>query len=159
VTSEAVSGTSRRLTLAVGAERAIGRFRLASAIVVLPASTYVLLGPHPFPAKALAFLGVLASIGYVVAFFRARARVRGSGAFHLDLADDGMTLCLAGRSASIGWSDIDDVDVDEERLMVVVRVHDGHTVDIPPVWEGVGLYDLAAMLRKCRDGACRPDDG
>ncbi len=159
MTSDAVARTPRRLTLAVGAERAIARFRLASAIVVLPASLYVLVGPHPFPAKALAFLGVLASIGYVAAFFRARARVRGSDAFHLDLADDGMTLCLGGRSTFVAWSEIDDVDVDEERLIVLVRAHDGRSIDVPPVWEGIGLYDLAAMLRKCRDGACRPDDG
>jgi hypothetical protein len=144
---------TRRLTLAVGAERSVARFRLVSAFVVLPASIYVLARPSPLPAKTFAVLGVLACLGFVASFFRARARIRGRDAFHLDLADDGMTLCLGAAPTYVAWSEIVDVDVDEDRLMVVMRLRDGRFVDVPPSWEGVGLYELAASLRE-RKGRC-----
>jgi hypothetical protein len=145
--------------LAVSAERSVARFRLISAIAVLPASIYLLASPQPSAAKALASIGVLVSLGWIAAFFLARARVRDRAAFHLDLADEGMTLCLGKATTTVGWSDVRDVDVDEERLMVVIGLRDGRTVDIPPVWEGTGLYELAAMVASRRDGASRPDDG
>lgn len=149
-------GAGRRLAYAVSAEREVAWFRLGSALVVLPSSLAVLACARPIGAKALAVLGLLVSIAWVVAFSRSRARLREAHAKHLDIGPEGLTIALGAAPIQVRWSEVESVEIDEERLVVEVKLVGGDAVDVPPVWEGVGLAELCALIEGTRDGALRP---
>ncbi len=153
------STAGRRFEYAVSVERELARFRLVSALVVLPASLLALFLARPLPAKVLALLGVAASVGWMVAFTRARARLRDARSSHLDVGPDGLMMTLGTSSVAIRWSDVVGVDLDEERLVVTLRVANGTKVEVPPTWEGVGLEGLHALIEGAWDDARRPPHG
>ncbi|MBC7172533.1 MAG: hypothetical protein H5U40_08915 [Polyangiaceae bacterium] len=143
----------RRLRYAASAERSVARFRLGSALIVFPCAIAVLAFSPSLVTKAFAFLGVLVSIAWVISFFFARSRLRNAGAFYLDLGPEGLSLAMGGAPIEVSWREVHSVEVDEERLLVVLRLTGGTTLDVPPVWEGVGIYDLCDLIDGTRDGA------
>lgn len=145
----------RRLAYAVSAEREIAWFRFASALLVAPAAVAVLVLARPIGAKVIAAVGLAASVGWVVAFFRARARIREAHERHLDIGPEGLRIVLGAEPVEVRWSEVESVDVDEERLLLVVKLAGGGALELPPVWEGVGLEELRVLIEDTRDGALR----
>jgi hypothetical protein len=146
----------RRLRYAVSMEREIAIFRLGAALLVLPASVAVLVLARPLAAQVFALVGIAVSIGWLIAFLRARTRRDDAPDRHLDIARDGLTIALDGPPISVRWSEIESVEVDEERLVVAMRTLGGEVIDVPPVWEGVGLDELHALIMGTWDDARRP---
>jgi hypothetical protein len=143
----------RRFVLDVAAERATARLRLFAAAVVVPASAVLATALPTFLGIFVAMAGIGVSIGWVVAFVRARARIGDSDRFSLVVDDTGVSLALGGAPVDVRWTEIREVDLDDERLEVALHRRDGPVVRIPPIFANIALPDLAALLERHRDGA------
>ena len=78
---------------------------------------------------------------------------------HLDIGPDGLTIAFGDTMAEVRWTEVEAIELDEERLLIVVRRAEGDAVEIPPVWEGVGLDELYSRIEGTWDGARRPPPG
>jgi hypothetical protein len=134
------------VTLRAGrADRDEARLRIVAAVVSsLGAGLYALARPGP--------LAITVSLATVAASFAWAARVRRSveratQETLLVLAPTGVTLA---PNAELLWASVRGVEVDEDRLVVLVHRHDAEPLVIEPVYDGMSVYDLAALVDRCR---------
>jgi hypothetical protein len=121
------------------------RLRMVGAVVCsLGAGLYALSRPGPF--------SIVVSLTVIAASWTWSRRAMSAAArapleVLLDLAPTGFTLAPA---AQVPWSAVTGVEVDEDRLVVLVHRMGGDPVVIEPVYDGISVYDLAALFERCR---------
>lgn len=150
---------TRRFALDRRSEREVAALRLGSALLLLPAATYVLTTDAPIGAKGLAIIGIVGAVFWVLSWMRTRRHLHDAERYYLSMSDSGFTLCLGGDERSVTWASVRDVEVDEDRLVAVVSMQTGETLDIPPCWEGIGLERLVEILDEAARSARTPQPG
>ena len=69
----------------------------------------------------------------------------------LELDDDGLSLPRAsGETTRLAWRDLARVEIDHDRLVVVLRKKDETEIEIEPSFGGLGLEALAARIEARR---------
>gem|GEM_PF-2733188 len=135
------------LAMDVRAERDVARLRLAGAVTCgLCAASIAVLQPTRI-GFAAAVMAALASLGWTVSFMRARRRRSVPTAYTLTLRDAGLELCEGTRTANVAWEDVHAVEVDEDRLVVLVHRRDGAPpLVLEPRYEGTSVYTLCELV-------------
>ena len=135
------------LQLDVRAERDVARLRLAGAIVcALGAAAIASLGPT-WIGWVVVVLASLASVGWTVAFVRARRRRGVSTTYSLALRTNTLELSEAGRVVSVPWVEVRAAEVDEDRLVVLVHRHGTEApLVLEPRYEGLSVYALCDLV-------------
>ena len=136
-----------RVGLDVQAERSVARLRLVGALVALVMGTVLAWGGAGSVGWVLIVLTWLAGAGWVGAFFAARRRVARTDAFYVALGEDALVVALGHAPVRVPWPDVRGIDVDEDRLEVVVR-HASGELRLPSVWRDMGPHALADALRE-----------
>lgn len=126
------------------------RLRVAAiGVTSLGAGLFALAHPGP-----LAITVSLAAIAAGIAWAR-RANAAGSRAAsrtQLVLAPTGLTLT---PQPELPWAEIASVEVDEDRLVVLVRRTTGEPLVLEPVYDGVSVYELAQAVVLAKNAAGR----
>lgn len=99
-------------------------------------------------------LGTL--FGFVWMAMIAAARRRARSVVALRLLEDRFEYEDGRVVERHAWSEVERVEVDEERLSVAVTLSDGRIVHVEPHFRGVGVYDLEHAVSAARTAA-RPD--
>lgn len=138
-------------------ERMDARLRLVGAGVVLLSAIWLLSGGEQVgtPLRLAAIAGIAIAIFWVIAWRRTRRlsdELRNSA---LTLDTDGFTLKSLGERQFYPWSDVCEVEVDEEKLQVRVDLHGRPSLWLDARFGGLGLYDLADRFRRARLGAAK----
>lgn len=121
------------------------RLRIVAAVLSsLGAGLYALARPGPF--SIVVSVTVIAA-GVAWAARARRTAERATLDTLLVLAPSGLTLA---PGPEIPWSVTTGVEVDEDRLVVVVHRSDGDPVILEPVYDGISVYDLAQRVERCR---------
>jgi hypothetical protein len=69
----------------------------------------------------------------------------------IELDDEGLSIPRAdGETTHVSWSALDRVEIDHERLLVVLRQRDGSEAEIEPTFGGLGLDALARRIEARR---------
>lgn len=69
----------------------------------------------------------------------------------LELDDHGVSIPRAsGETTRIAWADVARIEIDHDRLLVVVRRVDDTEIEIEPSFGGLGLEGLAARIESRR---------
>lgn len=125
-----------------------GRLRSAAAAVgmVAAVTTYAL--HPPFVVQILTGVGVLVSVGWYFAGRNARRRGADSPRWFLALYEQGVLLGQGDQQQWLGWGQVTAVEVDEERLEVVLKQSDAADLRVVPRFDGVAIHDLADRLRE-----------
>ncbi len=137
----------KRLELDAAAERSVGQLRLFGAMLIVAMSAVLVaqgVGPVGWVLIVSAWLIAAA---WVMAFLRSRRRLREADAHYLELGSDALRMVRGSARIEVSWADVVEVEVDEERLVVWVCLRSGPPVKVEPVWRGVGLHELAALLQ------------
>jgi len=149
-----------RLELDDQAERSVARLRLVAAALVGSSAIVILLFASPSSfGVVLALLGLGASLGWIVAFRRSGRRLTDKANYYLHLDAEGLTLAQGGPPKRIAWSEVKRATASEERLMLELELQDGGKLDIPPIFRGVGLYELEDLVNARLGAAPAPGDG
>lgn len=151
-----------RLVLDEGKEMSIASLRMVAGLVVGALSVFLLALPLGTAPRVLAGVALAVSIAWIVVAARGRRRIRSRDAWWVELGDE-LAVAQGGDPAVISWRDIARVDVDEERLDVVVHRATGGELRILPVWRGadgpLGLHDVADVIVAAWEDAKRRDHG
>lgn len=138
-----------RLGLDVRAERSVARLRLVGAVVALSMGTVLAIGGAGSVGWTLIVLSWLIGLAWVGAYFAAKRKARRADAWFVEARTDELAVALGREPTRLRWSDVRGVDVDEDRLDVVVR-HTSGELRVPSVWQGVGPHALAERLEGAR---------
>jgi hypothetical protein len=140
------AGDAPFVTLRAGrADTDEARLRIVAAVVCsICAGLFAL--ARPGPLSIVVSLAVIAA-GLAWAARARRTAERAHAEASLALASSGLTLTGVPE---IPWADVARVDVDEDRLVVMVHRSSGDPVVIEPVYDGISVYDLAALVERCR---------
>lgn len=143
-------GPYRRLPLDVHGELSVARLRLVAAVVCAVAVILLALADPPILAWMCVLGGAAASIAWLVMFARTRKRTEHADDHYVALAPEGVTLSGEGSRRSVPWARVEEIEVDEERLVVRVAIEGQDDLEIEPQYGGLGAYDLADALERAR---------
>ncbi len=141
---------ARRYEVDVENERAVSQLRTAAATIVLLGCFWAAM-QHPntigWIVITLSLLGVAA---WVVLVRRSRSVLSAPERYALTLDEAGLTLDEGDVHEAVRWPDLASLEVDEDRLVIVVRRRDGTTFDILPRYAGIGVHDLCREIEEER---------
>lgn len=136
--------------LDTSAERSTARLRLGAAFCVAVAATWLAFSDPGVVGGFFAALGWLIALGWIAAYRRALRRVRESGRYYLALGRDGLQIAQGKEPVHIPWHDVSGAEIDEERLVVLLRRGEKEPFTIEPMWQGLGVYDLQDAIVRAR---------
>ena len=134
-----------RLELDVRAERSVAYLRLVGAVVALTMGTVLAFGGGGSVAWTLIVLTWLVGLGWIGAYVVGRRKARRAHAWFVEARAEELVVALGRDPTRVRWRDVRGVDVDEDRLDVVVR-HAGGELRIPSVWRGLDPHALAERI-------------
>ncbi|MDB4973212.1 MAG: hypothetical protein JWN48_1553 [Myxococcaceae bacterium] len=127
-------------------QRGLAYLRGICALLALVGAGLMLLGKLPVPLFMVALLAVLLSVAWLAQARRLSRAARDPKRPALIAHAGGLALEEAGRNDWLSWSDVVRIEVDEERLDIVITKRDAATLRIEPRYQGVDLYDLVRTL-------------
>ncbi len=135
-----------RFALDVRAEREAAGLRIAAALLVLPASVWLLALPYPF-LRLFALSGFAFAGLWIVRALRARRLTRAQAEHYLELDRDALRLREGERLQVLPWKEVESVRVDEDRLTVSLARRDGGPpLELEPRYQGLGVHDLGQAV-------------
>ena len=137
----------RRFEVDPAGERSVGRLRLAAAVLASLGAIAMLLSSLPFVIMMVAVLALLVSAGWIAKARSSERRARTSEDHFLALYSRGFELGEGPARTWIAWERVTHIDVDEERLDIVVELQDRDPLRLEPRYPGVEIYQLMDTLR------------
>lgn len=67
---------------------------------------------------------------------------------HLELAPDALREVVRGQTRRVEWPEVAAVRIDEDRLAIVLDLHSGAEVELPPRYPGVPLRELGEAIAR-----------
>jgi hypothetical protein len=134
------------------AERALARLRTTTAIVTLLAALGVLLSNVPVTAFIMAIVAALVSVFWLRQARAARKRAAEAPQYFLEVYAKGVRVGEGSQRVWLPWSEVCDIEVDEERLDIVLKKHEGAPLRVEPRYPGIAIHDLMDTLRNAWRG-------
>jgi len=120
--------------------------RVAIAVVVIGAALVAGLA-RTWWAYLLAIGSLVAVRFWAQRVVAARTEERSLAGTSLELGPEQIAIPRHGRPIElVAWSDLERVEVDHEKLLVVLRTRTGSEVEIEPTFGGLGLEGLAQRI-------------
>jgi hypothetical protein len=125
----------------------LGLFALFSACILLASRL-------PVVIFGVAVVGVLIALMWLRQARVAHARARAPEEHSLTVHERGLVLREGTRVCSLAFRDVTAVEIDEERLDIVLKRNTGDTLRIEPRYAGVAIDELMRRLSEAwrRDG-------
>ncbi len=148
-----------RLLVDVDSEQQAARLRLVAAGLALASGVWLVWVAQPLWLRGV---GVVAC---AFAALWARRNVKQAAAHaaqpeaYLELGEDHLALVDGPSTRSLPLASIAAVELDDDRLVVVLRLHGGEPWLLEPRYRGIGLRELAQRVHRAvqaqREGASR----
>jgi hypothetical protein len=100
--------------------------------------------------RILAVAGLVFAVVWVGLARRSVRQLASAADHYLDIGDRGLTLKAGAQSRSLAWSEVDAVEIDEDRLVVRVRVRGADSLIVEPQYGELGLRELAEAIERGR---------
>lgn len=140
----------QRLEVSRADQRSLALVRGGAALVCALCASWLLLSRVSLPVYLIGLLGLLISFAWLAQARRAARAGAAPQAHHLSIHRDGLLLAEAGRLTRLRFAEMVDIEVDEERLDIAVRLRDGRCVHIEPRYPGVEIHELMRRLREAK---------
>jgi hypothetical protein len=134
-------------------QRALAYLRATCAVLASAGSVLVLLGDVPIPVFLIALLGLLISLAWLGQARRSFRAAAASERPRLVVYASGFLSLDVGRNDWVPFSDVERIEVDEERVDILVTKRDAAALRIEPRYTGVDIYELVHTLDKARASA------
>lgn len=144
------AGHGLRLMLDVREVRDRMLLRLLAALPALLGGLWLLWIANSLLLRILAVSGVVFSVFWVALARKSIRQLAIAGDHYLDIGDRGLTLRSGTQSRCLTWSEVDAVEIDEDRLAVRVRVRDADSLLVEPHYGELGLRELAETIERGR---------
>ena len=144
------SGQGQRLVLDVREVRDRMRLRLLATLPAFAGGAWLLGTGDTLLLRALALAGLVFAVIWVVSARRSLTQLARSEDHYLDIGPSGLTLRNGPDARSLSWSEIDAVEIDEDRLVVRLRLQGSGSLAVEPHYGSLGLRELAEAIERAR---------
>lgn len=127
--------------------------RLTAAAGVFGAAIWLVVESPAPRFQVIAGLSMIAVLAWLAMALRARRRLATPERHRLVLAPEGLRLVEGERERQIPWSDVESIEIEDERLVVQVRVRGAEPLLVEPRYGGLGAHALESALRQARGAA------
>lgn len=128
-------------------EHAVSRLRLVAAVLAGLGAIAMLLSTLPFTMLLIAVLALLVSAGWIAKSRSIEKRARTPEEHYLAVHARGLLLREGASLTWVPWERITHIDVDDERLDIVLEQGDQAPLRLEPRYPGVEIYALMHRLR------------
>ena len=144
------AGHGQRLMLDVREVRDRVRLRMLASLPALAGGAWLLWSSEGVLLTVLALAGLVFATVWVLLARRSVAQLAGSNDHYLDIGESSLTIRAGSVERSLAWSEIRAVEIDEDRLVVQLRLHPEGSVAVEPQYGALGLRELAETLETAR---------
>jgi hypothetical protein len=137
-----------RLTLDRDEIRVTARMRLVAAVVTGVAAIWLAWVERSIGFRLLGLTGGLFAARWLLVYRNAARTVSSADAHYLEITTERLTVASGAQQRAIPLEHVERIELDEDRLVVVLRLGSGEELPIEPVYGGLGLRDLAETLER-----------
>ncbi len=137
----------QRFEVDAATELSLARLRFVAAGLASLGAVAMLLSSLPFVIMLVAVLSLLVSLGWMAKARSTEKRARSPQDHFLAVHAAGLDLADGPSRTWVMWASVTQIDVDEERLDIVVERADGEPLRLEPRYPGVEIHDLMHTLR------------
>ncbi len=146
--SESELGTLiERFEVDPATERSVSRLRLVAAVLAGLGAIAMLLSALPFAILLIAVLALLVSAGWIAKSRSIEKRARMPQEHFLALHARGLLVREGASLTWVPWERVTHIDVDDERLDIVLERSEDDPLRLEPRYPGVEIYALMHRLR------------
>jgi hypothetical protein len=148
-----------RLTLDAGHEQTNAQLRLAAAVIAGGGGVWLACVEQSMWLRLTALAGVLFAARWIASYRKALRTTRDASLHFIEITTQRVTLANGSNQRTIASERIERIELDEDRLAVVLCLDHGEDVVIEPVYGGLGLRELGETLQRylsAKPGDFRP---
>jgi hypothetical protein len=137
--------------LDVELEQSNAQLRLVAAVLAAAAGIWLVWVEHSVWLRLTALASVAFAVHWTLGF-RKTSRVTQAAARHfLEISTQRLTLASGASERTIAFERVQRIELDEDRLAVVLRMDSGEELAIEPMYGGLDLRGLGETLQRYLD--------
>ena len=139
-----------RLMLDIAHEQTDARVRLSAAVVAGGAAVWLAWVDTSVWLRVLALVSLLFAARFIASYRKVKRTATHSAAHYLEITTERVTLAEGAVQRSIPFERVTRIELDEDKIAVVLRAGEAEELSVEPVYGGLGLRELADTLHRYR---------
>lgn len=137
-----------RLMLDIAHEQTNARVRLSAAVVAAGAGVWLAWVDSSMWLRVLALVSLLFAARFITSYRKVLRTAADAPAHYLEITTERVTLAEGAVQRSIPFDRITRIELDEDKIAVVLRAGEREELSVEPVYGGLGLRELADTLHR-----------
>jgi len=137
-----------RLMLDTQSERMLARIRIAAALIALAAGVWLAWVEGRLWLRLTALTSVAFALRWLTSQSAARATLADPQAYYLEIAPEQVVIAAGTERRTVARSSVQAVELDNDRLVVVLRLQGGEELAIEPRYGDLNLRELGQVLHR-----------
>lgn len=139
-----------RLMLDIEHERTDARVRLSAAVLAAFAALWLAWVETSVWLRVFALVSLLFAARFIASYQKVRRVARAASAHYLEITTEGVTLADGAGERSVPFERVTRIELDEDKIAVVLRAGETEELSVEPVYGGLGLRELAETMQRYR---------
>jgi hypothetical protein len=132
-------------------ERSSARLRLAAAVIAAVGGGWLAWVDTSIWMRLTALASWMFAARFVAGYRKAR-RLDPNDAHYLEITPEHLILAQGAQHRTIPFAQLDRIELDEDRIAVVLCLGTGEELTVEPVYGGLGQLELAETLQRYSQG-------
>jgi len=137
-----------RLTLDRDDIQVTARVRLVAAVITAAAAIWLAWVERSIWLRLLAAAGGVFAARWLLVYRTSTRAASSTDAQYLEITLERVTVASGAHQRAVPMEHVERIELDEDRLVVVLRLAGGEELPIEPVYGGLSLRDLAETLER-----------
>lgn len=136
--------------LDVAHEQIDSRVRLSAAVVAAAAGIWLAWVETSVWLRVASLVSLLFAARFIASYRKVVRVAQDSGAHYLEITAERVTVAHGAEQRSIAFERVSRIELDEDKIAVVLRAGDAEELSVEPLYGGLGLRELADTLQRYR---------
>lgn len=136
--------------LDIAHEQTDARVRLSAAVVAAGAAAWLAWVETSMWLRVVALVSLLFAARFIASYRKVKRVAKSASAHYLEITTERVTLAHGAEQRSIPFERVTRIELDEDKIAVVLRAGDAEELSIEPLYGGLGLRELADTLHRYR---------
>lgn len=137
-----------RLMLDIAHEQTDARVRLSAAVIAAGAGLWLAWVETSVWLRIAALVSLAFAARFIASYRKVKRLAPTASAHYLEITTERVTLADGAGERSMPFERITRIELDEDRIAVVLRAGEAEELSVEPVYGGLGLRELAETLQR-----------
>ena len=134
--------------LDIAHEQTDARLRLSAAAIAAGAALWLAWVETSVWLRVAALVSLLFAARFIASYRKVRRLAPAASAHYLEITMDRVTLADGAGERSVPFERITRIELDEDKIAVVLRAGETEELSVEPLYGGLGLRELAGTLHR-----------